>query len=109
MPDHTRQVLDRTDVGLLVVAGGEWGAFEEGIRRELRGRDVPVIVLFNKSDLGRPPSELVGWLRDENVACVNTVASRSEGVLDVREALIEAAPEEFINAPSMVSDLVPSR
>src|SRR5512140_206789 len=39
--EKTRQVLDRTDVGLLVVAAGEWGEFEEGILRELRDRKVP--------------------------------------------------------------------
>lgn len=105
--EKTRQVFDRTDVGLLVVAGGEWGEFEEGILRELQGRKAPAIVVFNKSDLGRPASELLAKLRDQKVGCVNTVASRGDGVLDVREALIRAAPEEFINAPSMISDLVP--
>ena len=105
--EKTRQVLDRTDVGLLVVAAGEWGEFEEGILRELRERKVPAIVVFNKSDLGGPPPQLAGRLREEKVACVETVANRGEGVLGLREALVKAAPEEFINAPSVVSDLVP--
>src|SRR5271166_2301651 len=41
----TRQVLDRTDVGVLVVAAGDWGDFERSILAELRGRDIPVIVV----------------------------------------------------------------
>lgn len=105
--EKTRQVFDRTDVGLLVVAGGEWGEFEEGMLREFRGRNTPTIVVFNKSDLGCPASELEDRLREEKVACVATVANRGEGVLAIREALVKAAPEEFINAPSMISDLVP--
>ncbi len=105
--EKTRQVFDRTDVGLLVVAGSEWGEFEEGILCELRERKVPSIVVFNKSDLGHPGPELAARLREQKTACVETVANRGEGVLNLREALIKAAPEEFINAPSIISDLVP--
>ena len=35
----TRQVFDRTDVGILVVDAGRWDEFEEGIFRELRERE----------------------------------------------------------------------
>src|SRR5271157_5802036 len=51
----TRQVFDRTDLGILVVDAGRWEAFEEGIFRELQSRGIPVVVAFNKSDLA-PPS-----------------------------------------------------
>lgn len=105
--EKTRQVFDRTDVGLLVVAGGEWGEFEEGMLREFRARNTPTIVVFNKSDLGHPAAGLEDRFREEKVACVATVANRGEGVLAIREALVKAAPEEFVNAPSMISDLVP--
>lgn len=105
--EKTRQVFDRTDVGLIVAAAGEWGEFEETILRELRGRNTPVIAVFNKSDLGRPDEGAVERLRKEGVPVVQTVAPSGDGVLDLREALIKTAPEEFINAPSIVSDLVP--
>ncbi len=38
----TRQVFDRTDVGVLVVDAGRWDSFEEAIFAELTGRGVPV-------------------------------------------------------------------
>ena len=105
--EKTRQVLDRTDVGLLVAAGDEWGEFEEAILREFHDRKVPAIVVLNKSDLGHPRPEVAAALAQKKVACVATVANRGDGVLELREALVRAAPEEFINAPSMISDLVP--
>ena len=37
----TRQVFDRTDLGILVVDAGRWDEFEEAIFRELRERRFP--------------------------------------------------------------------
>src|SRR3989304_5897964 len=70
----TRQVFDRTDVGILVVDAGRWEEFEEGIFRELRGRDIPVIVAFNKSDVAQPLAALREELRKSQTLCVETVA-----------------------------------
>jgi [FeFe] hydrogenase H-cluster maturation GTPase HydF len=103
----TRQVFDRTDVGVLVADAGQWSEFEESIFRELTDRHVPVIVVFNKSDIGRPPESLQNRLREANVPTVKTVASESRGVLELRELLIQAAPDDFLRAPALVADLVP--
>ena len=55
--EKTHQVLDRTDVGIVVIPAGEWTAFEEQILAEFRRRKIPVVAVFNKSDLGRPDPE----------------------------------------------------
>ncbi|MBN1554870.1 MAG: [FeFe] hydrogenase H-cluster maturation GTPase HydF [Phycisphaerae bacterium] len=104
----TRQIFDRTDVGLIVVAAGDWGDFEEHIYQELRTREIPVVVVFNKNDLASPDASLRERLKHDKADIVVTVASKAEGILDLREALIRSAPEEFINAPTIVGDLVPA-
>jgi [FeFe] hydrogenase H-cluster maturation GTPase HydF len=104
---RTRQVFDRTDIGVIIVAAGDWGDFEEAILQELRSREIPAIVVFNKSDLGEPDGELVRRLKRLKVRRVSTVAPEGEGILDLREALIKNAPEEFINAPTIIGDLIP--
>jgi [FeFe] hydrogenase H-cluster maturation GTPase HydF len=103
---RTHQVFDRTDVGIVVAAAGEWGPFEEAILHELRSREAPAIIVFNKSDLAPAPAEVERRLLDLKVPSVATVASQGVGMLDLREALIRAAPDEFINAPTIVSDLI---
>jgi [FeFe] hydrogenase H-cluster maturation GTPase HydF len=105
--EKTRQVFDRTDLGLLVVAAGQWTEFEELLLAELRERNVPLVVVFNKSDLGPPAADLAERLSREKVPSVQTVATTGQGVAELREALIAAAPEEFINTPPIVADLVP--
>ena len=105
--ERTRQVFDRVDLGILVAAGSEWGAFEDGILAELVARETPALVVFNKADLGVPRAAVLEKLEGLGVRHLRAVAARSEGVLDLREALIRAAPDELINAPTIVGDLVP--
>jgi [FeFe] hydrogenase H-cluster maturation GTPase HydF len=103
----TRQVFDRTDVGVLVVDAGQWGEFEEGILGELRDRGIPAIVAFNKSDIAKPEAAMLNDLRKTKTPFVETVANHGRGVLELREALVQAAPEEFLRPPALVADLVP--
>ncbi len=103
----TRQVFDRTDLGILVVDAGRWDDFEEGILRELRERNVPIVVALNKADIAKPQAALLERLRAEEVPFVETVAPAGGGVPELREAIIQAAPEEFLHTPPLVADLVP--
>jgi [FeFe] hydrogenase H-cluster maturation GTPase HydF len=102
----TRQVFDRTDVGVIVAEAGAWGPFEDAILTELQERQVPVIAVLNKCDLAEPDDALLAVLKEHKVRAVRAIASQGEGVLELREALIKAAPEEFISAPAIVGDLI---
>lgn len=104
----TRQVFDRTDVGIIVAIAGEWGDFEEAILNELRERKIPVIVVFNKTDVSRSDAAQESRIKELQVPCIETSAAKGEGILDLRDALIRSAPEDFINAPAIIGDLVPS-
>ena len=105
--ERTRRIFDRADVGLIIAQADEWGDFEEGLLTELTRRKVPTIAVFNKTDLAPPDAAVISRLAERKVACVQTVASRGDGLADLREALIRSAPEDFINTPSIVGDLVP--
>ncbi len=105
---RTRQVFDRTDVGVIVTVAGQWSEFEEAILAELRERAIPVIVVFNKTDCCTVDNDQVARLKELNITCVETAAAQGAGILDLREAFIRNAPEEFINAPAIVGDLLPA-
>ena len=105
--EKTCRVFDRADVGVIVAPAGEWGEFEQSLLSELQTRNTPVIVVFSKADLAGPAAELTERLTDLKIRVVSTTATRGEGILDLREALIDTAPPEFLNPPALVSDLVP--
>jgi [FeFe] hydrogenase H-cluster maturation GTPase HydF len=104
---RTRQVFDRTDLGVIVSVAGDWGEFEEAILNELRERKTSLIVVFNKTDIAVVDESLTDRLKGLNITCVETSAGTGSGILDLREALVRNAPEEFINTTAIAADLVP--
>ena len=104
--ERTRAVFDRVDLGVIVCEAGLWDEFEDGILEELNEHDVPVVVVFNKTDLGEPNEPLLQSLAEKKIRTVKTVASENGGVLDFRQALLDAAPADFIEHPAILSDLV---
>jgi [FeFe] hydrogenase H-cluster maturation GTPase HydF len=104
----TKDVIERTEVGLIIAAEGVWGDFEEGILEALKEKNIPALAVFNKSDLGNPENNLRERLSNEKIPMVNTVASEQHGISDLRAALIQCVPEDFLRPPSIVSDLVPT-
>ncbi|MFH0962806.1 MAG: GTPase, partial [Planctomycetota bacterium] len=62
---RTRQVFDRTDLGVLVAEPQGWGRFEQQILDELKKRGCPSIAVFNKTDLAEPDPGVVARLSQE--------------------------------------------
>jgi [FeFe] hydrogenase H-cluster maturation GTPase HydF len=105
--DRTRKALDRTEMAILVVGEEGWSDFEETLLQELKSRNLPIIVVFNKTDIISPDHSLIKRLAEEKIESLCAVASTGEGILKLREAIIRTAPEDFISSPPLVSDLVP--
>jgi [FeFe] hydrogenase H-cluster maturation GTPase HydF len=102
----TRQVVGRTDLAV-VVSDGVWTAFEAALRAEFERRKVPVVAVFNKADLTPAAADVMDRLVGCCSAVVVTSCLTKQGLAELRLALLNAAPEDFINRPSLVSDLVP--
>ncbi len=102
---RTTQVFDRIDLGLLVTAG-TWGPFEEQLLSELQGRKVPLVLAFNKCDETPPDEALLARLRARGLRVVATSASQGTGLLDLRQAVLDQAPPDFLDGRPIVGDLV---
>lgn len=103
----TKQAFDRTDIAVIVVAAGEWGDFENMLADDFQLRKTPFIVVFNKSDIGRPDDELKADLDKKNVLHIEVTATEPVDCRHrFRELLIQSLPEEFLQSPSIAGDLV---
>lgn len=105
--NKTLKTIQRTDIGIIVTGEGVWGQFEEALLSEFQKKNIQVIVVFNKDDLGKPSEGVLKLLDDKKVSYLLTDALHGRGINDLRQALIKSAPDEFINPPSLISDLVP--
>jgi [FeFe] hydrogenase H-cluster maturation GTPase HydF len=103
---RTKQVFERTDLGVLVAEAAVWTEFEAALLNALLERNIPVVVVFNKSDLGRPKAETLESLNLREVGYVSVTACDGGGIQDFRQALLAAAPAEFVDNPAILSDLV---
>jgi [FeFe] hydrogenase H-cluster maturation GTPase HydF len=104
--EKTRQALERTDIAVLVAESGTWSEFEESLLRDFAARQTPTIVLFNKADSARPDENLIARLREAKLHVVLASALTGAGLADLRQALLDLAPPDFIDSPAIAGDLV---
>lgn len=65
--ERARRIFDRADVALLVVEPYGWGDCESDIAAAAREKNIPLIVLINKTDIAAPSPELVAALKERNL------------------------------------------
>jgi len=96
--EKTEKVFDRADVILLICEGNQFGEFEQAVCE--RAGTTPVIKIANKSDLSNSTDS-------SYLPCNSTDLSCREKVLSALKArLLAVCPEEFIQPPPLVGDLV---
>lgn len=99
-------VFDRTDLGIIVSSSQEWGEFEEQILQQLQDREVPVIIVLNKADLQTAKSCMLNSFSASQLPVVETSVVNNQGISKLRQTILKSAPDDFINRPSIVADLV---
>lgn len=106
---RTEKVYRRADVAVLVTES-EIGEFEEQIIAEAARVELPLITVFNKSDIATPDESLVERMKTYGpVISVSSVASSREPHFTAfKNALISVVPEEFIKPQPLIGDLLPS-
>lgn len=90
--EKTRNVLNKTDVALLVI---HW---EAGIQKEeekliemIRGRGIPLLLVINQID-SRPQKDLID--NNKGLPAVAVSAKTREGIEQLKKKIIEIAPRE---------------
>jgi len=105
--ERTMKVLERTELAILVLAEEGLGSLEIGLLDAFEQRKIPVLPVLNKSDLAKPADATLDRLLHRGLKPVVASAARGEGMAEIREALVDLAPDEYLNAPTILSDLVP--
>ena len=102
----TVAVFDRTDLGIIVTSFNDWGDFELSLMEALKTRDIPFIVVFNKTDIAPENHNITSQLDSVKVKYVLTSVTGFEGISDLRQLILKTAPADFIERPAILADLV---
>ncbi len=102
----TREVLERVDIGLVVVGDAGLGAFEQELITTLCDAKTPLVVVFNKADLALPALAQVEQLQRDEIESVTLSAAQLSGIDRLKEAIFRQAPESCIEDPRLIGDLI---
>lgn len=102
----TRAVFDRTDLGIVVSNFNDWDVYEQDLINEFKNRAISFIVVFNKIDLYQKDDSIISSLKKAKIKYSLTSTINGIGLLDLRRLLLNSAPADFINRPSILADLV---
>lgn len=94
--EKTRSVLDRADIAVMVFAeNGDFSEEKQWIDA-IRGRNLPLLAVVNKSDALPEHAALAARIRREfSLEPVVASAARKTGMQEIREALTRLIPEDF--------------
>ena len=99
--EKTMKILNRTDVAVVVCDYNGVDEYEKGLIEKFNELKIPFIVLVNKTDI--KPLEVE--LPHENV--LQTSVKTDENLVNnFKQALIKLLPDEFVNSPKIVGDLL---
>lgn len=103
--EKSMKAIHRTDVAVILTDG--WQRFETALVERFSSEKIPYIVVINKADSVDVPA-IQEQAAAAGVSMTIPVSSLTGyGVDTLRKALIENAPEDFLNTPAIVGDLVP--
>lgn len=99
----TDQVLQRCEFAVLVT--DNWQDYEKRLIEQFRSRKIPFIIAANKSDRRRA-GELESEIAGISDYIITTSATERKGIEQLRKAIIDFAPPEYLKNTSIIGDLI---
>jgi [FeFe] hydrogenase H-cluster maturation GTPase HydF len=109
--EKTRKTFRRVDVFLLLTEPDIWGEYEEKIYLAAKENKAALIVVINKIDIKSPSLEFIDKIKEFTpyiilCSCINN-ENRDKTISELKKNLLDTCPEDFINPPPLVGDLIP--
>ena len=102
------KVLFKTDMAIFVNDGSPFQENELKALQRLKEMKLPVLVIFNKSDLRKPHENNIEFCQKNDLAWISVSAKTKENITLAKEKIIELAPSNFKEERPLVRDIVHS-
>lgn len=105
--EKTLAVINRTDVGVIVCDYNGIDDYERDLMHKFDELKIPYLVIVNKCDIKQPTTEFP--FNDMKNIIYTSVVQDKNLVFKFKEALVKLLPDDFVNSPKIVTDLIPPK
>lgn len=105
--EKTMKVLNRTDIAVVVCDFNGIDEYEKDLISKFEELKIPYIFVVNKTDINEISDEKLNEIKvlSENIL-VTSAKEDKEIVFKFKEKLVRMLPEDFVNSPKIVGNLV---
>ena len=106
--EKTLKVFNRIDIGVIVCDFKGFSEYEFELVKNFEELNIPYIVIVNKSDIEEISKENLEKIPTDKVL-VTSARVDKQLVFNFKQTLVKLLPEDFVNSPKIVGDLVPEK
>lgn len=106
----TMSILNRTDIAVLICDYNGIDTFEENLIEKFKELNIPYCIIINKTDIKPVSGEMLEKIKKftDNIL-VASILKDENFVFNFKKTLVKLLPEDFINSPEIITDLIPPK
>lgn len=105
--EKTIKSIESVDLAILIITDENWGQYEDNMVARFSEADIPLIIIYNKSDLGLPPfefSSMIERITGHSPLIFSTL--NHTGAAELLRQIKESIPASLLKAPTMLGDII---
>lgn len=108
--EKTLKILNRTDIGIIICDYNGIDKYETSIIEKFNELKIPFVIVVNKTDIQDINEEKLKSLKEICPHILITSTKTDNNIIHkFKEVLIKLLPEDFLNSPKIVGDLLPEK
>lgn len=106
--EKTMKIINRTDVAFVVCDYNGIDDYERNLIEKFNELKIPFMIFINKTDEKYPSDSIIEDLKNYTKhILLSSVKTDDLIVFKIKELLVKLLPEDFVNSPKIVGDLIP--
>lgn len=106
--EKTMKIINRTDVAIVVCDYNGIDDYERNLIEKFNELKIPFLIFINKTDEKYPSDSIIEDLKNYTKhILLSSVKTDDLIVFKIKELLVKSLPEDFVNSPKIVGDLIP--
>lgn len=106
--EKTMKIINRTDVAIVVCDYNGIDDYERNLIEKFNELKIPFMIFINKTDEKYPSDSIIEDLKNYTKhILLSSVKADDLIVFKIKELLVKLLPEDFVNPPKIVGDLIP--